>query len=153
MRILVRIGSVLAGIAYLALLVVAHRVGSLSDGSGGARSNPADLLLVYPLVYLGICFYTSFALQKGRNLLILGGAANALLIALAIGMCFMGSTGWVFLFPVAVSVCLWTFMYHLQNRQVSLSNPTSIAADGGKLAHYPSFRCPTYPEPQSGRQC
>lgn len=111
MRFLVRIGSVVVGIAYLALLVVAHRVGSLSDGSGAGPSKAADLLLVYPLVYLGICFYTSFALQKGRNLLILGSSANALLIALGIGMCFMGPTGWAVLFPVSICVCLWTFMY------------------------------------------
>jgi len=112
MRIFLRIVSALAAVAYFGLLAVAARVGSLSDGSGAPVGGAAaNLVMFLPLLYFAACFWHSFAKRRSSRLLATGIAANALLAAFAIGMCFAGSTGWVFLFPAAIFITLWVGVY------------------------------------------
>ena len=111
MRILLRIISALAAIAYTALLVVASRVGSVSDGSGTSSRNYADLVMLFPLLYFSACFCNSFAKRRSSRLLAVGIGANTLLAVFAVAMCFAGSTGWIGLAPAAIFVMLWVGMY------------------------------------------
>jgi hypothetical protein len=77
MRTTVRIGSVITGALYLALLIAASQFGSWGDGAGyGPRK--ADIIMFYPLAYFAICFWTSFAQHRKQAVVKLSVIANIL---------------------------------------------------------------------------
>jgi hypothetical protein len=132
MRIFLGTISALSAVAYVALLVVASQVGTLSDGSGSSSRNRADVVMLFPLLYFAACFCNSFAKRRSSRLLAVGIGANTLLAAFAVAMCFAGSTGWVFLAPAAIFVMLWVAMY------LSLANSVSEKQLGESSSAGPS---------------
>ena len=98
MRVAVRAASFILGLAYLGLCGAVRSIGSWSDGSGSAGTNPlAAMWALCPLVYFALCFSTSFAKHRSRFVLAAGILAHVILAAFVTVIFFVGTTGVLFL--------------------------------------------------------
>lgn len=102
MRVLLAIVSLLAAIAYAGLLFFLTKITPMAEG---------DIVMFFPLLYFAVCIWTAFMGRRRLLVLVVGGIANLLLIALAIFLYQGGPTGWVFLPPTIVFVLLWSGTY------------------------------------------
>jgi hypothetical protein len=68
MRVVVRVVSVILGLAYLVFCGAVRSIGSCSDGSGIAETNPlAALSALCPLACFALCLCTSFAKHRSNE--------------------------------------------------------------------------------------
>jgi hypothetical protein len=112
MQVLVRIVSILGCILWAAVLHIAWQLRGWSDGSGHYETNPFEYLwAACPIVYFVICFWTSFAKQKSRQILSFGIVGHLILAGFVLSIFCMGTTGIIFLVPSLLSGFLWAFMY------------------------------------------
>ena len=109
---LVRIVSVLGAIMFLILAALALSIGSVSDGAGGSGGSVlAGLVMLCPLAYFAICFWTSFARRREKRVLLAGLAAHFCLAVFVVAVFYAGDIGGVFLIAAIVCTGLWTGTY------------------------------------------
>ena len=113
MRVVVRIASVTLGLAYLGLLVSVRSIGSWSDGSGSSGSNlPGGIVGALPIgVFCSMLLERPFGKNRSRMVLAAGILAHVILAAFVTVICFVGTTGVLFLIGSLLPAFLWVMMY------------------------------------------
>jgi hypothetical protein len=116
-RVLLGIASLLAAIAYAGLLLILITIALPGDRG--------DIVMLYPLLYFAVCVWTAFMGRRSTLLLVVGGVANLLLIALAIFLTRAGPDGWIFLLPTILFVLLWGATYLTLNERAEPPKPNT----------------------------